>query len=269
MACRASSTASSTRMLAAVTGPGGRLVIGHDEQGRAIVTNFPATLPTCSAPSARSTPTVEAVVAGDERLTFAELDRIVRPRSPTALAGARDRARATASASRCATARPGSSPTWRSLKAGAVATLLNGWWQADEMQHALDLTEPEADHRRRAAREADRRRAAPIARSSTLPIDEPVERGAGRRLLDGARRGSAAARSRARRRRDHPVHLGLDRRGQGRAFDPPRGDHRRLCLCHRADRPARHPDRGGPRRRPTRRGPWSACPCSTSPARCR
>ena len=32
-------------MLAAVTGPGGRLIIGEDEQGRAIVTNFPATLP--------------------------------------------------------------------------------------------------------------------------------------------------------------------------------------------------------------------------------
>ena len=32
-------------MLARVIGPGGRLIIGQDEQGRAIVTNFPATLP--------------------------------------------------------------------------------------------------------------------------------------------------------------------------------------------------------------------------------
>jgi len=32
-------------LLAEVTGPGGRLVIGADERGRAIVTNFPATLP--------------------------------------------------------------------------------------------------------------------------------------------------------------------------------------------------------------------------------
>ena len=28
------------------------------------------------------------------------------------------------------------------LKAGAVATLLNGWWEAHEMEHALLLTEP-------------------------------------------------------------------------------------------------------------------------------
>jgi len=32
-------------MLAAVIGPGGRLIIEKDEQGRAIVANFPATLP--------------------------------------------------------------------------------------------------------------------------------------------------------------------------------------------------------------------------------
>ena len=31
--------------LAAVIGPGGRLVIERDEQGRAFVANFPATLP--------------------------------------------------------------------------------------------------------------------------------------------------------------------------------------------------------------------------------
>src|SRR3546814_12513814 len=28
------------------------------------------------------------------------------------------------------------------LKAGAVAVLVNGWWQADELRHALELTEP-------------------------------------------------------------------------------------------------------------------------------
>jgi hypothetical protein len=32
-------------VLAAVIGPGGRVQIGQDEEGRAIVTNFPATLP--------------------------------------------------------------------------------------------------------------------------------------------------------------------------------------------------------------------------------
>src|SRR4029078_5519517 len=62
--------------LAQVVGPGGRLVIGKDELGRGIVTNFPATLPQffktfCSLNAAN-----EAVVAGDERLTFADLDRV-------------------------------------------------------------------------------------------------------------------------------------------------------------------------------------------------
>ena len=32
-------------VLAAVTGPGGRVILDRDEQGRAIVANFPATLP--------------------------------------------------------------------------------------------------------------------------------------------------------------------------------------------------------------------------------
>ena len=39
------------------------------------------------------------------------------------------------------------SPSWivsymAILKAGAVATLLNGWWEAHEMEHALTLTSP-------------------------------------------------------------------------------------------------------------------------------
>ena len=46
--CRASSTADIDEMLAEVTGPGGRLVIDDDEHGRAIVGNFPATLPDSS-----------------------------------------------------------------------------------------------------------------------------------------------------------------------------------------------------------------------------
>ena len=41
------------RILAEVIGPGGRLVIGSDEQGRAIVDNLPATLPNSFAPSVR------------------------------------------------------------------------------------------------------------------------------------------------------------------------------------------------------------------------
>src|SRR5438552_6129874 len=62
--------------LARVTGPGGRLAIGHDEFGRAIVTNFPATLPAFFKTFCALNAGNEAVVAGDERLTFADLDRI-------------------------------------------------------------------------------------------------------------------------------------------------------------------------------------------------
>src|SRR6185437_4592848 len=28
------------------------------------------------------------------------------------------------------------------VKAGAIATLLNGWWEAHEMEHALHITDP-------------------------------------------------------------------------------------------------------------------------------
>src|SRR5215207_3884685 len=63
-------------MLARVTGPGGRIAIGHDESGRAIVTNFPATLPALFRTFRALYPDNEAVIAGDERLTFADLDRL-------------------------------------------------------------------------------------------------------------------------------------------------------------------------------------------------
>ena len=62
--------------LARVTGPGGRLEIGRDERGRAIVTNFPPTLPGFFKAFCALNGANEAVVAGDERLTFADLDRV-------------------------------------------------------------------------------------------------------------------------------------------------------------------------------------------------
>ena len=62
-------------LLAEVTGPGGRLVMGEDAQGRAIVTNFPSTVPDLLRTFCALYPDAEGVVAGDERLTFADLDR--------------------------------------------------------------------------------------------------------------------------------------------------------------------------------------------------
>src|SRR5262249_19889443 len=54
--------------LAEVTGPGGRLVIAKDEQGRAIVANFPDTLPSLFRTFSSLNAEAEAVVCGAERL---------------------------------------------------------------------------------------------------------------------------------------------------------------------------------------------------------
>jgi acyl-CoA synthetase (AMP-forming)/AMP-acid ligase II len=126
--------------LARVTGPDGRLVIGKDELGGAIVTNFPATLPAFFRAFCALNAQNEAVVAGDERLTFADLDRI-SDRVAHGLA-----ARGIAKGDRVAIAMR-NCPAWivsymAILKAGGIATLLNGWWEPVEMEHAILLTAP-------------------------------------------------------------------------------------------------------------------------------
>ena len=127
-------------VLAAVTGPGGRVILDQDEQGRAIVANFPATLPLFFKTFCALYADVEAVVAGEERLTFAQLDQL-SDRIAQALVG-----RGITKGDRVGIAMR-NCPAWiiaymAALKAGAVATLLNGWWQPDELEHALALTEP-------------------------------------------------------------------------------------------------------------------------------
>jgi acyl-CoA synthetase (AMP-forming)/AMP-acid ligase II len=126
--------------LAQVIGPGGRLVIGEDAQGRAIVANFPATIPALLRTFCALNAEAEAVVADEERLTFADLDRISE-RLARALA-----ARGIATGDRVAIAMR-NCPAWivcymAIVKAGSVATLLNGWWEPLEMEHAIRLTEP-------------------------------------------------------------------------------------------------------------------------------
>jgi acyl-CoA synthetase (AMP-forming)/AMP-acid ligase II len=159
-------------MLAQVTGPGGRLVIGHDPQGRAIVTNFPATLPQLFRTFCELNGDKEAVVAGDERLTFAQIGELSE-RVARGLA-----ARGIAKGDRVAIAMR-NCPAWIAIymgvvKAGAVATLLNGWWEQLEMEHAITLTEPKLII-------ADAPRARKIAErcgafeTLGLPIDLPVE----------------------------------------------------------------------------------------------
>ena len=127
-------------VLEKVIGEGGRVQIGRDGEGRAIVTNLPPTLPMLFDVFCGLHGTVEGVVSGEERLTFAELNRHAT-RLARALAGS-----GVAKGDRIAIAMR-NCPTWivvwmAVLKAGGVATLINGWWQADEMRHALALTEP-------------------------------------------------------------------------------------------------------------------------------
>ncbi|HEV2595474.1 MAG TPA: class I adenylate-forming enzyme family protein, partial [Sphingomicrobium sp.] len=159
--------------LAKVTGPDGRLSIGDDGQGRAIVTNLPATLPAFFKTFCALNGANEAVVAGEERLTFGDLDRLSDQLAQSLVA------RGIAKGDRIAIAMR-NCPAWivsymAIVKAGAIATLLNGWWEPFEMEHAIQLTEPRliiADEAR-GKRIAER---CAMIETTCLPIGEPVER---------------------------------------------------------------------------------------------
>ena len=126
--------------LAAVIGPGGRIVIERDAKGQAIVANFPATLPDFFQVFCALNGKVEAVIAGDERLTYADLGRLSDEVARALVA------RGIAKGDRVGIAMR-NCPSWiitymAALKAGAIATLINGWWQTEELKHALELTAP-------------------------------------------------------------------------------------------------------------------------------
>jgi acyl-CoA synthetase (AMP-forming)/AMP-acid ligase II len=128
-------------VLAAVTGPGGRVIIARDDDGRAIVGNFPATLPSFFDAFCTLNGQVEAVVADEERLTFAELNA-----HATRLAQALVSGWGVEKGDRVAIAMR-NAPSWivsymAVLKAGGIATLINGWWQTDELKHSIELTRP-------------------------------------------------------------------------------------------------------------------------------
>ena len=127
--------------IAEVTGEGGRIQVGRDpDTGLAIVTNLPPTLPTLFDIFCGLHADMEAVVAGDERLSFSDLNR-----QATSLARALV-ARGVGKGDRIGIVMrncPAWIVTWMAvLKAGGVATLLNGWWRGEEMMHALTLTRP-------------------------------------------------------------------------------------------------------------------------------
>ena len=128
-------------VLASVTAPGGLIQLGRDEAGRAIVTNLPATLPLFFDAFCTLRAEMIAVVAGDERLTFTELNAHADRAASALVSGW-----GIAKGDRVAIAMR-NAPAWivaymAVLKAGGIATLINGWWQPDELAHALQLTEP-------------------------------------------------------------------------------------------------------------------------------
>jgi long-chain acyl-CoA synthetase len=127
--------------LAEVTGPGGRIEIGRDEQGRAIVTNLPPTLSAMFDAFCALHAGTTALVADGERLTFGAL-LTAADRAARILAGSFGIAKG----DRVAIAMR-NAPSWivaymAVLKAGGIAVLVNGWWQAEELRHGLTLTEP-------------------------------------------------------------------------------------------------------------------------------
>jgi acyl-CoA synthetase (AMP-forming)/AMP-acid ligase II len=122
-------------------GPGGRIQMGQDEEGRAIVTNLPGTLPILFDAFCMLHAETIGVIAGGERLKFAELNAHAT-RAAKALVGGWGIKKG----DRVAIAMR-NAPAWivtymAVLKAGGIATLINGWWQTEELAHALSLTEP-------------------------------------------------------------------------------------------------------------------------------
>ena len=167
--------------LSKVIGAGGRLVIERDQLGRAIVGNFPATLPSFFKAFCALNGANEAVVAGEERLSFADLDRISERLAHGLVA------RGIVKGDRVGIAMR-NCPAWivsymAAIKAGAVATLLNGWWEPVEMEHAVQLTEPKlviADAAR-AKRLQERCKTSEII---CLAVEQPVEQAIAP-LIDG------------------------------------------------------------------------------------
>jgi long-chain acyl-CoA synthetase len=160
-------------VLAEVTGPGGKIQIGRDEAGRAIVANLPATLPNLFGAFALLHGATEALVAGQERMTFADLERHATRLGQVLVGswGVKKGDRVAIAMRNC--------PAWilaymAALKAGAVATLINGWWSPDEMRHGLTITEPVliiADAAR-AERLAAGGCTVPLV---ALPVDQPID----------------------------------------------------------------------------------------------
>jgi acyl-CoA synthetase (AMP-forming)/AMP-acid ligase II len=159
------------RMLARVTAPGQPLATSRDADGRMIVAGLPDTLPAFFGFFCARHADAEAIVAGEERLTYRAIDE-ASERLARVLVGSFGIAKG----DRVAIAMP-NCPAWivaymAALKAGAIATLVNGWWQSAELEHGLGLTGPKLVI---ADAERARRIGDTTAEVVTLDIREPLE----------------------------------------------------------------------------------------------
>ncbi|WP_236626778.1 class I adenylate-forming enzyme family protein [Sphingomonas sp. MM-1] len=125
----------------AVTGPGGLVEITHDARGFAMAAKLPATLPDLFRFACGQYGPETALVAGKERLTYADLD-MWSERLARSLAGGHGIRKG----DRVAIAMR-NAPAWivaymAAAKAGAIVTLINGWWTPEELAHSLQLSTP-------------------------------------------------------------------------------------------------------------------------------
>ena len=127
-------------VMAGLTGPDGQLALTTVSRfGRDLpaIATAPPTLGTYFEATCAMHPDAEFLVAGDERVTFGAIIDEAR-KVAAALAGGHG----VKKGDRVAIAAR-NSPAWIALymgvlMAGGVATLLNGWWQSEEMQAATD-----------------------------------------------------------------------------------------------------------------------------------
>ena len=125
--------------MAALTGPGGPLALGEAERGGRsypLIAAAPPALPAYFAHYCHEHADKTFLVAGAERLTFAEVYAQAQAVARALIAG-----HGVAGGARVGIAMR-NSPAWIALymgivMAGGVATLLNGWWQAEELAAAI------------------------------------------------------------------------------------------------------------------------------------
>ncbi len=126
--------------MAALTGEGGPLALGSIErfgQTLPMIAAAPPTLPAYFAHYAQQHAATEFLVSGDERLTYAEIYA-----QAGAVASALVSGFGVKTGDRVGIAAR-NSPSWiviymGILMAGGVATLLNGWWQSEELQAGVE-----------------------------------------------------------------------------------------------------------------------------------